>query len=77
MPKGRPYATMTTIVEQGRAQPTESKSLYISHSVSNFYGIKIEILAGFGAVRNVLKKNGRIISIFRSVFSCFQINFPS
>ena len=48
---------MTTIVEQGRAQPTESKSLYISHAVSIFYGTKIEIWASFGPVGNTEKTN--------------------
>ena len=55
---------MTTIVEQGRAQPTESKSLYISHAVSNFYGTKLEMWAGFGPVRNVLKKMDQLLAFF-------------
>ena len=64
---------MTTIVEQGRAQPTESKSLYISHAVSNFYGTKIEICAGFGPVGITEKKNwGDYEQLLMEVFSCFQ-----
>ena len=40
---------------------SETKSLYISREVSNFYGTEIEIWAGFGLVGNTEKKKlGRI-----------------
>ena len=34
-----------------------TKSLYISHAVSNFYGTEMEIWAGFGPVDITEKKN--------------------
>ena len=44
---------------------SSSKSLYISHAVSNFYGTGIEIWAGFGPVGNTEKKSwGPIMSNF-------------
>ena len=39
------------------------KSLYISRAVSNFYGIEIEIWAGFGTARST-EKNGPIMNNF-------------
>ena len=44
------------------SMPTYSKSLYVSSVVYYFYGTEIEILAGFGPNRQLL----------RLVFSCFH-----
>jgi len=41
-----------------------AKSLYISRVVNNFYGIEIEIWAGFGPVGNIERKIGLILSNF-------------
>ena len=57
-----PLPTLVSDVINGRSP---------SHVVSNFYGTKIEILAGFGPFQFVLKKkSGLLLASFRSVFSC-------
>ena len=48
------------------------KSLYISRTVSNFYGAEIEIWAGFGPVGNTEKINlGRLGTTFEDAFFMF------
>ena len=52
----------------------QAKLLYISRAVSNFYGTKIEIWAGFGWLA-ILKKKvwaADCEQLLRAVFSCFQ-----
>ena len=51
----------------------QTKSLYISRMVSNFYGTEIMIWTGFGPAGNTEKKIGADYErLLRSVFSCFQ-----
>ena len=53
-----------------------TKSLYISRAVSNFYGTEIEICAGFGPVGSTEKKMwGGYEQLLSAVFSCFQGQF--
>ena len=48
------------------------KSSYISRVVSNFYGIEIEIWAGFGMVGNTGKELGRLWATFEGGFFMFS-----
>ena len=58
-------------------QILETKSLYISHPVSNYYGTEIEIWAGFGPIGNTEKKNWAFYAqLLRTSFFMFSwINF--
>ena len=47
-------------------------SLYISRTVSNFYGTGIEIWAGFGPDENTDKKMGRLWATFEVGFFMFS-----
>ena len=49
-----------------------TKSLNISHSVSNFYGTEMEIWAAFEPVGSTGKKWADYEQLLRSVFSCLR-----
>ena len=52
----------------------KAKSLHISGAVSNFYGTKIEIWAGFGPFGSK-KKLSQLWATFVAIFSCFHGHF--
>ena len=54
-------------------QILETKSLHISHAVSNYYGTEMEIWAGFGPIGKTEKKIwADYEQLLRTVFLCFH-----